>query len=49
VLEFFHWAYKNGSKDALALDYIPLPESVIQLIEKDWKEFIKDGSGKAIW
>lgn len=49
VLDFFAWAYKNGSKDALALDYIPMPEAVIQLIMKDWKENIKDASGKALW
>jgi phosphate transport system substrate-binding protein len=49
VLEFFDWAYKNGSKDALALDYIPMPESVIKLIQTEWKASIKDAAGKPVF
>ena len=49
VLEFFDWAYKNGSKDALALDYIPMPESVIKLIQTEWKANIKDAAGKPVF
>jgi phosphate transport system substrate-binding protein len=49
VLEFFNWAFKNGSKDALALDYIPMPESVVKMIEADWKTNIKDAAGKPVY
>jgi phosphate transport system substrate-binding protein len=28
VLKFFDWAYKNGDKTALDLDYIPMPDNV---------------------
>jgi len=49
VLEFFNWAFKNGSKDALALDYIPMPESVVKMIEADWKTSIKDAAGKPVY
>jgi phosphate transport system substrate-binding protein len=49
VLEFFDWAYKNGSKDALALDYIPMPESVVKLIQSEWKANIKDAAGKPVF
>lgn len=49
VLEFFDWAYKNGSKDALALDYIPIPESVVKLIQSEWKTNIKDAAGKPVF
>ena len=28
VLKFFDWAFKNGQKMALELDYVPMPESV---------------------
>ncbi|WP_342617140.1 phosphate ABC transporter substrate-binding protein PstS [Rhodoferax sp. GW822-FHT02A01] len=47
VLKFFNWAYANGGKTAADLDYVPLPASVVALIQKSWGE-IKDGSGKAI-
>ncbi len=49
VLEFFSWAYKNGSKTALELDYIPIPESVTKLIESEWKTTFKDAAGKAVY
>jgi len=47
VLKFFNWAYANGSKTASELDYVPLPASVVALIQKSWGE-IKDSGGKAI-
>ena len=49
VLKFFDWAYTNGSKLALDLDYVPLPDKLTQLIRASWKEQVKDASGKAIW
>jgi phosphate transport system substrate-binding protein len=48
ALKFFAWAYKNGSKMAQDLDYIPMPESVVKQVEAKWSE-IKDGSGKPIF
>ena len=47
VLKFFNWAYANGAKTAADLDYVPLPASVVALIQKSWGE-IKDTGGKAI-
>jgi len=49
VLTFFQWAYANGDKMAEGLDYIPMPDSVVKLIEKAWKTQIKDAHGKAVW
>ena len=49
VLSFFNWAYTEGDKMALALDYIPMPENVVKLIQNAWKTQLKDVSGKAIW
>ncbi|TAL52968.1 phosphate ABC transporter substrate-binding protein PstS [Pandoraea sp.] len=49
VLKFFDWSFKNGLKMASDLDYIPLPESVINQIRQAWKKSIKDESGKAIY
>jgi phosphate transport system substrate-binding protein len=47
VLKFFNWAYANGGKTASDLDYVPLPATVVALIQKSWGE-IKDTGGKPI-
>ncbi len=47
-LKFFDWAYNNGDKMADELDYVPLPDSVKDLVRKQWSEQIKDTGGKAI-
>ncbi len=49
VLKFFAWAYKNGGAAAADLDYVPLPASVVKLVEDSWKANLKDASGKAIY
>jgi len=48
TLKFFEWALQKGSAQAVALDYIPLPESVVNQIRAKWKANIKDASGKAL-
>jgi len=47
ALKFFDWAYSNGDKMAVDLEYVALPDSVKALVRKAWGE-IKDGSGKPI-
>ncbi len=47
ALKFFEWAYKSGDKTAADLDYVPMPDSVKNVILKSWDD-IKDTSGKAI-
>lgn len=37
ALKFFNWAYANGGKEAEALDYVPLPDSVVALVKKSWE------------
>ena len=49
VLKFFDWAYANGDQLALSLDYIPMPDAVVELIHADWKGKVKDASGKSVW
>jgi phosphate transport system substrate-binding protein len=34
--EFFRWAYANGDAQANALDYVPLPDALVQQIEAYW-------------
>jgi len=48
VLAFFDWAFKNGSKSAQALDYVPLPENVAAEIRSSWSE-IKSADGTPVW
>ena len=36
--EFFAWAYANGDAQAKALDYVPLPDALVQQIEAYWAE-----------
>jgi phosphate transport system substrate-binding protein len=49
ALKFFAWAYKNGGEMASSLDYIPMPENVVSLIEAKWKSDIKDDAGKPVF
>jgi phosphate transport system substrate-binding protein len=49
ALKFFEWAYKNGDEMASALDYIPMPDNVVDLIAAKWKSDIKDDSGKPVY
>ncbi|KMN36600.1 MULTISPECIES: phosphate ABC transporter substrate-binding protein PstS [unclassified Chromobacterium] len=48
VLKFFDWAYKNGDKTALDLDYIPMPDAIKGVIRASWKQ-IADNGGKPVW
>jgi len=48
ALKFFAWAYANGDKMAEALDYVPMPKTVVTQIEKMWASEIKDSTGKPL-
>ena len=49
VLKFFDWAFKNGQQMADDLDYVPMPDPVVKLIQAEWKARLKDKSGKPIY
>jgi phosphate transport system substrate-binding protein len=49
VMKFFDWAYTNGAKQAIGLNYIPLPESVANAVRESWKTEIKAPDGAPIW
>jgi phosphate transport system substrate-binding protein len=41
MLDFFDWCYKNGADAAVKLHYVPIPESVVKLVQDAWKKEIK--------
>ncbi len=49
VLKFFTWAYDKGDSLAEQLDYVPMPEGVVKLIQASWKSQLKDSAGKPVY
>lgn len=49
VLKFFDWAYQSGDDLAAKLDYVPLPVSLVKLIQASWKKNVKDTNGNPLW
>lgn len=49
ALKFFSWAYAKGGKMAEDLDYVPMPDPVVNAIQKVWVNQIKDASGKPLF
>lgn len=47
ALKFFGWAFGNGDKMAGELEYVPLPDNVKGLVQKQWGE-VKDAGGKPV-
>jgi phosphate transport system substrate-binding protein len=41
AINFFKWSFENGGKMAEELDYIPMPDNVVKLIQKTWSTDIK--------
>ena len=48
MLQFFDWSYRHGQDLAIKLHYVPMPESVVEMVENSWKNEIK-ANGKAVW
>src|SRR5471032_1657325 len=48
VIRFFEWSFKNGAKMADELDYVPMPDPVVKMIQSSWKG-LKDPSGKPVY
>ena len=48
ALKFVDWAYKNGDKLALDLDYVPLPANVKDQVRNAWKG-VTDAAGKPVF
>jgi phosphate transport system substrate-binding protein len=48
ALKFFSWAYDKGDQMAQDLDYIPMPDNVVKLVQDEWSKTIKGADGKPI-
>jgi len=49
AIKFFAWAYRRGGNMAEALDYIPMPETVIALVESAWSRQVVDATGAPLY
>ncbi|MGJ8526473.1 Phosphate-binding protein PstS [Halomonadaceae bacterium LMG 33818] len=48
ALTFFNWAYEHGQADAESLAYVPMPQSVVNLVKsKVWSQI--KSNGKPVW
>jgi phosphate transport system substrate-binding protein len=48
ALKFFSWAYEKGGAMAEDLAYVPLPQTLVALIKKNWAAEIKGADGKPL-
>ncbi len=49
VLEFFDWAFRHGGALAEKLDYVPMPDKVVEMVEATWHQEIRDANGQPLW
>ena len=49
ILKFFDWSYKNGAKMSEELEYVHMPQSVIKLVQDNWKKDYKGPDNTPIW
>ncbi|WP_240048279.1 phosphate ABC transporter substrate-binding protein PstS [Crenalkalicoccus roseus] len=49
TMRFFDWAFREGSRAAEQLEYIPLPSEVHELVRKAWRERIRTPDGTPVW
>jgi phosphate transport system substrate-binding protein len=38
LLKYFDWCYKEGASSAVRMQYVPIPNSVVSMVEKSWTE-----------
>ena len=49
VLKFFDWAFRHGGELAEKLDYVPMPQKVVDMVEATWHQAIRDPNGQPLW
>jgi phosphate transport system substrate-binding protein len=48
ALKFFEWAYSKGDQMAADLDYIPMPDAVVEKIKEEWAK-VQGADGKPVY
>jgi phosphate transport system substrate-binding protein len=48
ALKFFEWAYEKGDTMAEDLDYVPIPDNVVRMVEQTWSSGLT-ANGKPVW
>ena len=48
ALKFFDWAFRKGDDIAIELSYVPLPDSVADLVRNAWKTQIKNRARETV-
>lgn len=48
LLKYFAWCYREGAPVAARLKYVPIPNSVVAMVEKNWAKEIT-ANGKKVW
>jgi phosphate transport system substrate-binding protein len=48
MFAFFGWAFEHGKKMAEKLDYVPLPENVVKMVDKQWSTQVT-ADGRPVW
>lgn len=49
VLKFFDWAFHHGGAMADELDYVPMPDKVVKMVESTWSKEIRTHDGRPVW
>lgn len=49
VLKFFAWGYDKGDDLATGLEYVPMPDSVVKMVETMWTAQIKGNDGSIVY
>ncbi|WP_409420847.1 phosphate ABC transporter substrate-binding protein PstS [Pseudaeromonas sp. ZJS20] len=49
VLKFFAWGYAKGDDLATSLEYVPMPDSVVKMVETMWTAQIKGNDGSVVY
>ncbi|HEY4069784.1 MAG TPA: phosphate ABC transporter substrate-binding protein PstS [Burkholderiaceae bacterium] len=49
VMRFFDWAQRRGKRSAIELDYVPMPDSAVESIAREWKDQVRTSGGEPVW
>ncbi len=48
-LRFFDWAFDKGDQMALDLEYVPMPDTVVNVVRQTWAQQMRDAAGQPVY